>query len=813
MADDNLREVTTESISATKSLNKLSVAIDKLAKSTETVKLTRFNTQLQTLSTTISSIQAPTNMNKFANSISKLSNIAGNVSFAGFSKKMEALVKGLGVFSNTNLGDTKGISNLLNSISKLPKTIESINNIDSKQLELFTQRVTKLVNDLAPLNSKLGNVLTLFKLYPSVVRGASKPTHSFGSRIKSLNSKFFNLQRLLGGVGIIFLIRKLTHTLSDCFKISNDYIETLNLFAVSMDSNGDEAKKLVDSWQAILGLDPELVMEQWGELNLLLQGFGDTSEQWNNASYSMSKNISQLAYDMSSLYNVDVETAFAKLQSGMSGMSRPLRAWGIDISQTALEEFALTKGIEKSVKTMTQAEKAQLRYMIIMEKTAEKAMNIQGDLARTITTPGNALRILKQQFTQLKRAIGDFITPIVSRFIPYVKAFTEGLIEMFKALTEVMNTITGYSPKTMEDFQSNLQGSSTFAEDAAESYEELTNSIYGLVSGIDKFNTLSKGNDEENIVGGYFLDEEALEDYDFTKGLEEQISEAKRVLQPFFKDLTEKLKAFIERVNMIDDPLGKMIKLFKILIGIKLSLWAIQGTLGLVNLYINFKKLIGVVISAIRTMLLFAASVIKKVVVAISVLIGEINMGMISITTLISGFAALIAGIAIFIALAGRMGSWQKVITIFTSLAVAIAAAAIALNAFKGGIGAAITAASIAGGVVLATGSIIAASSKNKFADGGLPTTGSLFVANEKGPEWLGKMGNSSAVVNDSQMSDIMYNAVKDGVIDAMYIGDGEDNKNININFNGLNSNELARVLCTPVITELTRRGYKIQKA
>ena len=147
MADDNLREVTTESISATKSLNKLSAAIDKLAKSTEAVKLTRFNTQLQALSTTISSIKAPTNMNTFANSISKLSNIAGNVSFAGFSKKMGALVSGLSVFSNTNLGDTKGISNLLNSISKLPKTIESINNIDSKQLELFTQRVTKLVND------------------------------------------------------------------------------------------------------------------------------------------------------------------------------------------------------------------------------------------------------------------------------------------------------------------------------------------------------------------------------------------------------------------------------------------------------------------------------------------------------------------------------------------------------------------------------------------------------------------------------------------------------------------------------------------
>lgn len=812
MADDNLREVTTESISATKSLNKLSVAIDKLARSTEGVKLTRFNTQLQALSTTISSIKAPNNMNTFANSVSKLSNIAGNVSFAGFSKKMEALVKGLGVFSNTNLGDTKGISNLVNSISKLPKIIESINNIDSKQLELFTQRVTKLVNDLAPLNSKLGNVLTLFKLYPSVVRGASKPTQTFGSWINRLNSKFFNLQRLLGGVGIIFLIRKLTHTLSDCFKISNDYIETLNLFAVSMDSNGEEAKKLVDSWQAILGLDPELVMEQWGELNLLLQGFGDTSEQWGNASYKMSKNLSQLAYDMSSLYNVDVETAFAKLQSGMSGMSRPLRAWGIDISQTALEEFALTKGIEKSVKTMTQAEKAQLRYMIIMEKSAKEAMNIQGDLARTITTPGNALRILKQQFTQLKRAIGDFITPIVSKFIPYVKAFTEGLIEMFKALTEIMYTITGYSPQTMEDFQSNLDDSSTSADDAADSYDNLTKSIYGLVGGLDKFNVLSKGDDENN-VGNYFLDEDALEDYDFTKGLTEQISEAKKVLQPFFKDLTEKLKALIERIGLIEDPLGKIIKLLKILIGVKLGLWAIQGAVGLVDLYINFKKLIGVIGHAIEVMLSFAATVIKKVVTAIAVLIGEIYTGKIAISTLISGFAMLVAGLATFIALSSKMGSWQKAITIFTSLAIAIAAAAIALNAFKGGVGAAITAASIAGGVTLATGSIIFAASKNKFADGGLPTTGSLFVANEKGPEWLGKMGNSSAVVNDTQMSDIMYNAVKDGVIDAMYINDGEDNKNININFNGLNNNELARVLCTPVITELTRRGYKIQKA
>src|SRR5690606_34977237 len=93
----------------------------------------------------------------------------------------------------------------------------------------------------------------------------------------------------------------------------------------------------------------------------------------------------QLGYDLAAVFNVDYETAMQKLQSALAGQPRPMREWGFDISETTLKMVAMNLGIEKNVELMTQMEKAQLRFVQIMETS--RIQGFLGDMARTIITP------------------------------------------------------------------------------------------------------------------------------------------------------------------------------------------------------------------------------------------------------------------------------------------------------------------------------------------------------------------------------------------------------------------------------------------
>lgn len=811
--------------------------------------------------------------------------------------------------------DLTGFSRLVKSLTKIPEIIAQFNAMETSDVDKFVERVQLLANALEPLERRLSSTVIGLKKLPNALNKGARAADGMGRSTKKLGSNLFNLRTLLGGAGIVYAIRRFTNLLARSFKISNDYTETLNLFTVALDRAADASYEVVKGWQTVLGLDPAAAMAKWGEFNLLLEGFGDSSEKWLEAIPQMSQNLTQLAYDLSSLYNVDPEVAMTKLQSGISGMSRPLREWGLDVSAIALQEFALSRGIQKSVTMMTQAEKAQLRYLLLMHKTSEAVMNIQGDLAKTLETPGNAIRILRQRIVQLKRAIGDFITPIVTSFIPYVMAFVKGLTIMFNKLSEVMYRITGFVPHTMDDFRlahydlaealSKVDTTIGDYEEHLEYYYELTQeakkatddyaaSIYGLVGGIDKFNVLSKS-ENEGIGGSIFVTDEELLPYDFFKGLTDAATEAEKKLEPFFTKLTNMGVKFIEVFEDLNMSVEKFANIIGILITYKMAGWfvglaetisratvalaaynagakaaAVSSQLlstvaifGLVliadKLYKIIKNLITnwndlttaqkisqiafasliILVGALWVKFVLLQSVIGKVIVQfgvqlvaamarfIKVGIAKIifnlylqfrllQMGIwdtvLGIAVLTVSIATLAAGIYVFTKLADKMKAWEKVVVIFFALAAAFTAAAVAKSAFTaGGIGAMITAAAVAGGIALAIGSVIAASTK--FAEGGFPTKGSLFVAGEKGPEWLGKSGKSSTVVNDSQMSDIMYQAVRDGVIDAIIATDKDgEQKQIVFKFDGLNKNDLARVLFRPMVDEVTRQGYKLVK-
>ena len=249
----------------------------------------------------------------------------------------------------------------------------------------------------------------------SVADGLRKVNDS-GKSVSTTNTKsaksFVNLGAKVTAAALA--LKKAGNVVASWVNSSNNYVENVNLFTVAMGEYADSAKQYAEEVGDLMGIDPSDWMRSQGVFMTLATGFGVV----NDRAYTMSKNLTQLGYDLSSFFNITFEDAMQKLQSGISGELEPLRRLGYDLSQARLEAVALSLGIDKAVSSMTQAEKAELRYYAIMTM----ATNAQGDMARTLNAPANQLRVLKAQVTQAARALGNIFIPALNAVLPFAIA-------------------------------------------------------------------------------------------------------------------------------------------------------------------------------------------------------------------------------------------------------------------------------------------------------------------------------------------------------------------------------------------------------
>ena len=298
------------------------------------------------------------------------------------------------------------------------------------------------------------------------------------------------------------------------FKESNDYVEALNLFEVSMDDASDAALEYAQRVQDLMGIDIQDWLEAQGSFNQLLEGYGLAEDK----AAQMSKQLTQLGYDLSSLWNVDVDTAMKRLQSGMSGQIKGLKAWGINLSVAQLRETALAHGIELSTAKMTEAQKATLRYITLMEKTT----NVQGDLARTLITPANALRIFEQQVTQARRALGNIVSVVAVKVIPVFQAFISIITKAAQALANFL----GYELPDID--YSGISAGASAADDMADGLSNAADAAKKLKSytmGFDELNVINPDSGDNSTAtpmgGGYASDfgfDPSKYEYDFLGG-------------------------------------------------------------------------------------------------------------------------------------------------------------------------------------------------------------------------------------------------------------------------------------------------------
>ena len=349
-------EIGANSQSASSGLNALSQSIERLQ--------TRLNYGLKSLG-------------RFNSGIINLKKSLSNINFD--SKSFQNLQENLDEFKGlSNAGNLKSILDQLKEIPNISKKL------DNKSVSEFTNKIKQLTEALSPLAKEMVQVSTAFSALPSNINKVNTVLSKTQKTVKSATNNGGFIDNLFGGkygkiinIGLLTaVIQQLGSTIGSFVNKSNDYIENMNLFNVSMGEAADKAREFIDEYTNVLGVDPSNTMRYMGMFNTLIEGFGLSSD----AAYTMSQNLTQLSYDMSSFLNIPIDDAMQKLKSGISGEIEPMRAVGVALDEASLQETAYALGIDQKVSAMTRAQKTELLYQQIMSRT----ITMQGDMARTL---------------------------------------------------------------------------------------------------------------------------------------------------------------------------------------------------------------------------------------------------------------------------------------------------------------------------------------------------------------------------------------------------------------------------------------------
>lgn len=664
--------------------------------------------------------------------------------------------------------------NLENANISVTNSEKDLNSEISKSID-----VTKNATDnVSKMSGALAHVKTVAGKVGSAVGSAFK-------KIKSIDftrivAKFYAFSRI-GGY------------LNSFVESSSEWVENLNLLEVVYNDTAtaaNEVKEKISDLSKTFRMDINALAQYVSVFKQMANAMGQTAE----VGTQMSEVLSLIALDVSSLRNVDVQTVVSDFTGALAGQVKPVRKYGFDITMYSIDELMKELGYGAISRSMTQANKQLARAVLLVRQSKDA----WGDLSKTINTYANQQRILNDQFTQFKRLVGNVLlgtfkftdsleeasktAGIVQQGIWYLNGAMIALNTILEAIVPPAEQVNGALAKG--------------AEEATDAIEEENEALEGTLASFDKFNSLESGSSASTSVTEALSQLLGTESSKYMEEFEarlsnismyaEQISD--KILGFLFPEYTawkgndsgktfavwaEQAESFDTKVNEIKESLLGMGQLI---------LWIVNPLLGafstaaidlletkdteeknakLQALLTTVEQLSGVVITLGR-FLFEAFSALEPV---ISFLAKTTNY----ILDMEGGVWALIAAVlglvVAFAALKGAMsGGGLK----------ALAAAGIAV-----GVSAIVF--SVAGG--------IGSAKANKHAQGGFQT-GGLFYAGEAGPEWVGRQGNTSTIINDGQMSDIMRDSVAKGVMQAniasrQISGAGRSGKVAVVNLNG----------------------------
>ena len=468
------------------------------------------------------------------------------------------------------------VSNLASALTQLKKIPEIMNQLSATDLASFKAQIQLLATALDPLASRMQSIANGFSAFPQRIQALIHSTNSLTRANYRGAGSYTDLYSAIRMASIA--VRSIARVIAGWIGESNEYIENLNLFNASMGQYAREAQTYAEKVGELMGIDPSMWMRNQGVFMTLATGFGVASDR----AYIMSKNLTQLGYDLSSFFNIRVDDAMQKLQSGISGELEPLRRLGYDLSQARLQAVALELGITKSFNAMTQAEKSQLRYYAIMTQVT----TAQGDMARTLNAPANQLRILQAQATQAARALGNVFIPILNAVLPICIAVAKAV----RLVAAAIASLFGFSLPEVDysGIGESIGGAASGAGDLADNLGDAggeAKKLKNYLMGFDELNVIDPtsssgggGGSGGGSGGGGGSDWDwDLPVYDFLDGLvNSTVDEWMKKLQP----AVDWIKAHLEEILAVAAAIGAELLMWKIAKALIPDLGTIRGDLS-----------------------------------------------------------------------------------------------------------------------------------------------------------------------------------------------------------------------------------------
>lgn len=569
-------------------------SLDKLASSIATLKqasagmsgldkITGFLNGLSNVNTTASTKSINTVVNAIKKIPAAVSGLNG-VDFYSMSGSITQLTNALTPLSILDASSLKALGSAFNAIGKVPDLTDKLKATD---LDSFASSCQKISAALTPLASQLDKVGNAFAKLPSqlskVVTQANRVTAANEKQRKSYLSLSNQMNGFMRNMAKLVSLKAIAEYLGNAAAKFNDFYEATDLFHNAMGNLSGEADTLISKMQGLLGVDPTKAMTYMATIQSLGTSFGLASDK----AYVLSKNLTQLAYDEGSYWNKDVAETFTAMSSAISGEIEPIRRLGIGLTQARLQQELLALGFNKQVSSLSQADKAVLRYIAIMKQTA----NVQGNLAQTIQSPANQIKILKAQLDMLAKSVGSLLYPALKSILPPLIAAVQLIREFVEWVAKLMGVKVVFTDFTKS--ADSVGGIGDAMDDTADSTKKAAKALKDYTMGFDELNiidpTQGSSGSGSDASSGNILGDVDLSGYDMFKNYVgnavDEIKEKLRKLAPIVAAIGAGFAAWAignALLTALKDTHDWAYKLGKIVGGLNPELLLVAGTVALI---------------------------------------------------------------------------------------------------------------------------------------------------------------------------------------------------------------------------------------
>nr|DAW31131.1 MAG TPA: minor tail protein [Bacteriophage sp.] len=553
---DSLRDVTDSfnSLSTIQAPKGLSSTINALKKIPDTMSgmdsvnsdLTQTKAVLASFNT-LPAVTVPDGLTKIVNTLRRIPTVIAETNkadYKGLGDNIREIMNALAPLSLLDISGLKGLSSVFTALNKVPDLAEKLKAAD---LTSFKESCVQISSALTPLASQLDKVGNAFAKLPpqlsKVVTQANRVTATNEKQRKSYLSLSNQMNGFMRNMAKLVSLKAIAEYLGKAVAKFNDFYEATDLFHNAMGNLSGEADTLISKMQGLLGVDPTKAMTYMATIQSLGTSFGLTSDK----AYILSKNLTQLAYDEGSYWNKDVAETFTAMSSAISGEIEPIRRLGVDLSQARLQQELLALGFNKQVSSLSQADKAVLRYIAIMKQTA----NVQGNLAQTIQSPANQIKILKAQLDMLAKSVGSLLYPALKSILPPLIAAVQLIREFVEWVAKLMGVKVVFTDFTKS--ADSVGGIGDAMDDTADSTKKAAKALKDYTIGFDELNiidpTQGSSGSGSGASAGNILGDVDLSGYDMFKQYNEEF--AKQI-----DAIKQKIKAMLPLIATVATALA-----------------------------------------------------------------------------------------------------------------------------------------------------------------------------------------------------------------------------------------------------------------